>query len=250
MSRNKHQGGGRSSSGKSSNSGPRATAAKCRSCDSATPPDARYCHVCGKPLHGKPTPKRRDLGAIALYSVIAISIVAAVAGFVFFASQSKVAQPPATAVDSSAARPGQPFDLSSISPRVAADKLFNRVMMAQEQGNMQEVMQFAPKPLQAYDLVANLDADSHYHIGLIHAAMGDFGKVRKQAEILKQLSPNHLLGLFLEHNAAEESGDRNTAAKASAAFAAAYDSEIKTGKPEYEAHRKSIDNFRAGIGDR
>ena len=182
--------------------------------------------------------------------MIAVSIAAAAAGIVFFASQNQGAPPPAIAVDSSAALPGQPFDLSSISPRVAADRLFNRVMMAQEQGNMQEVMQFAPKTLQAYDLVANLDADAHYHIGLIHAATGDFGKVRKQAEILKQLSPNHLLGLFLEHNAAEESGDRNTAAKASTAFAAAYDSEIKTGKPEYEAHRKSIENFRTGIGGR
>jgi hypothetical protein len=180
--------------------------------------------------------------------VIVVSIAAAAVGIVFVASENQVAPPPATTFDGPAVPSGQPVDLSSMSPREAADRLFNRVMMAQEQGNIQEVMQFAPKTLQAYDLVANLDADALYHIGLIHTATGDFDNVWKQVELLKQISPNHLLGLFLEHNAAEKSGDRNTAAKASAAFAAAYDSEIKTGKPEYEAHRKSIENFRTGIG--
>jgi mono/diheme cytochrome c family protein len=247
LSRKKRHGdgGSRSHKGKTPNSGPRATAAKCRSCGTPTPPNAKYCHVCGTPLRGESAPKRRDPVAIALYSVIAVSIAAAAAGIVFFASQNQGTPRPPTTADNPAARPGQPVDLTSMSPRQAADQLFNRIMMAQEQGNMPEVMQFAPKALQAYDLVVNLDADAHYHIGLIHAAVGDFDKVRKQVEILRQFSPNHLLGLILEHNAAVETGDENTAAKASDAFAAAYESEIMTAKPEYAAHGNMIEKFRA-----
>jgi len=250
LSRNKRRGGGqnRSHEGKKIDTGPRASAAKCRSCDSKTRPDARYCHVCGAPLHGQSAPKRRDPVAIALYSVIVVSIAAAAVGIVFVASDKQVSPTPAASFDGPAAPSGQPVDLSTMSPRKAADRLFNRIMMAQQQGDMQAVRQFAPMALQAYDRVESLDADAHYHIGLIHAAMGDLDKVLKQAGILKQFSPNHLLGLILEHNAAEISGDGNTMAKASAAFAAVYDSEIKTGKPEYEAHGNLIEKFRAANG--
>lgn len=132
-----------------------------------------------------------------------------------------------------------------MTPREAADRLFNRIMTAEEQGDKQEVMRFLPMALQAYDGLEIMDADAHYHVGLIHAAAGDFDKVRKHAGILTQFAPGHLLGLILEYDAAEQSGDRNAAAKASAAFETAYASEVKTGKPEYDAHRNTIDQFFA-----
>jgi hypothetical protein len=179
-----------------------------------------------------------------------IAVAGTLAGVVYIASENNVATPPTPVRDSSPARSGQPVDLSSMTPREAADRLFNRIMMAEEQGNTQEVLQFAPMALQAYDSVDNLDADAHYHIGLIHAATGDFDMVRKQVGILKQFSPGHLLGLILEHDAAEQSGDGDASAKASAAFAAAYVSEIKTGRPEYEAHRSSIEKFGAETASR
>lgn len=187
---------------------------------------------------------------VALYSVIGIAIAGTLAGIVYVASENNVAAPPTPAANNAPAGSGQPVDLSSMTSREAADRLFNRVMMAEEQGNTQEVLQFASKALQAYDLVDILDADAHYHIGLIHATTGDFGKVRKQVEILKQFSPSHLLGLILEHDAAEQSGDGEAAARASAAYAAAYASQIKAERPEYEAHRNSIEKFLAETAGR
>lgn len=179
-----------------------------------------------------------------------IAVAGTLAGIIYIASENNVAAPPTPATNNSPASSGQPVDLSSMTSREAADRLFNRVMMAEEQGNTEEVLQFAPKAIQAYDLVGNLDADAHYHIGLVHAAVGDFDMVRKQVGILKQFSPGHLLGLILEHGAAEQSGDGDAAAKASAAFAAAYASEIKAGRPEYEAHRNSIEKFFAETAGR
>ena len=187
---------------------------------------------------------------LALYSVIGIAVVGTLAGVVYVASQPNIAPPPAAVTENSAAPPEQQVDISSMSPREAADRLFNRVMMAEEQGNEDEVLQFAPMVLQAYERVNNLDADAQYHIGLVHAAVGDFGNVQKQIDILKQYSPDHLLGLMLEHEIAEKSGDGFAAARASDAFAAAYVSEIQTGRPEYQAHRNSIEKFFAETATR
>lgn len=247
MSRNKNQGGGgsRSQAGKTSSAGPRTAASACPSCNAVTPTGARYCPICGKPLRDQPAQQQRDPVALALYSIIGIAVVGTLAGLIYVASENNVAAPTTTSLDSPPPRAAPSVDLSSMSPREAADRLFNRVMMAEEQGNKQEVMQFLPMALQAYDRLEIMDADAHYHIGLIHAAAGDFGKVRKQAETLTQLSPGHLLGLILEYDAAEQSGDRAAAAKVAAAFSATYVSEIKTGKPEYEAHRNTIDKFFA-----
>jgi hypothetical protein len=247
LSRKKRQndGASRSHTGKTSNTGSRPVATDCPSCNAATPPGAKYCHFCGKPLPGQPADRQRDPVTVALYSVIGITVAGTLAGIVYVSSENNVAAPTTPATDSSAVLSGQPVDLSTMSSREAADRLFNRVMMAEEQGDKQEVLQFAPKAIQAYGLVDNLDADAYYHIGLIHAAMGDLGMMRKQVEMLKQVSPDHLLGLMLEYDAAEQSGDLDTAAKAAAAFAAAYVSEIKAGRPEYEAHRKTVDKFFA-----
>lgn len=247
MSRNKNQGGGgsRSHTDKTSNAGSRSTVTACPSCKAVTPPGAGFCPACGKPLRDQPARQQRDPLVVALYSIIGIAIVGTLAGLLYVASGNNVAPPPATSVASSPPRSAPAVDLSSISPREAADRLFNRVMMAEEQGNKQEVMQFLPMALQAYDRVEILDADAHYHIGLIHAAAGDLDQVRKQVEILKQFSPAHLLGLLLEYDIAEQSGDRAAATKASTAFASAYALEISSGKPEYEAHRNSIDKFFA-----
>jgi hypothetical protein len=201
-------------------------------------------------LRGQTAHRQRDPVTVALYSVIGIAVAGTLAGIVYLASENNVAAPTTPATDSSEVLSGQPVDLSTMSSREAADRLFNRVMMAEEQGDKQEVLQFAPKAIQAYGLVDNMDADAYYHIGLIHAALGEVGKMQKQVEILKQVSPGHLLGLILEHDAAEKSGDGDAAAKASAAFAAAYASEIKAGRPEYEAHRNTIEKFFAETAGR
>jgi len=193
--------------------------------------------------------------ASLLAAAVGVAAVAVVA--VVLLNPSKVAAPlpssldrsaemlPPSSFDGSPAMPGQAVDLASMTPREAADRLFNRVMMASEQGNTQEALQFAPMALMAYDRVAELDADAHYHIGRISIVAGDVENARKQIGILKQVAPDHLLGLLLEHTVAEQSGDRNAAANAKAAFAAAYDAEMKTGKREYQDHKVSIEKFHS-----
>lgn len=187
---------------------------------------------------------------LALYSIIGIAIVGTVAGVLYLANSGAVAPTPVSAPAGPAAPSAPAVDLSSMTPREAADRLFNRVVMAEEQGNLEEAERFAPMAIQAYDQVENLDADAHYHIGLIHAVTGDLDNVRKQVGILKQVAPGHLLGLILEYDAARQSGDEDAAAKVAGDFKTAYVTEINIPRPEYEAHMNSIEKFMAEVAGR
>jgi tetratricopeptide (TPR) repeat protein len=184
---------------------------------------------------------------LAIYGIIGLCVVGALVGIFFFSGQSNVTPTRAPAPMASPA-PAPTVDLSSMTPREAADQLFNRIMMADEQGNKEEVMRFAPMALQAYERVEFMDADAHFHLGLIHTAAGDYASASKEIGILKQYAPNHLLAMLLEHEAAMAAGDTNKAAAIEAAFNEAYPTEIVTNRPEYQGHLNSIEGFRARIG--
>lgn len=218
----------------------------CPSCNGPVTPNANFCPSCGKALGDGGASLSRDPVTLTIYGIIGLCVVGALVGIFFFSGPSPVtpAQAPAPM-----ASPGAPaVDLSSMSPREAADRLFNRIMMADEQGNKEEVMRFLPMALQAYDRVEFLDADAHFHLGLMYAAAGDYAAVRKEINILKQYTPNHLLAMLLEHKVAVAEGDSKTAAAIEKEFKAAYPAEIATNRPEYEAHLNSIEGFRARIG--
>jgi hypothetical protein len=240
----------RQARGKSRGAGQPATGTLCPSCKTAVRPDARFCHHCGARLSEHPAPKSWNAPTVVLYSIIALGVVVAAAGAIFMTGETPGTMPAPTAPAALSAGSGQPADISTMTPREAADRLFNRVVMASEQGNIEEALQFAPMAIQAYEGVPRLDADAHYHMGLIYEVASDFDNVRNQVAIIKQYAPDHLLGLILEHGVAEKSGDPFGAARVAAAFAAAYDAEIRADRPEYEAHRKTIENFRTTYTDR
>jgi len=224
--------------------------ARCPSCKTMVLPEARFCHACGARLVGVPGAAQWHTPTVVLYAIIGLAVLVAVAGVVMMSGgNAPVAPPPPAAAPPVASAPsggaGQPVDLSQMSPREAADRLFNRVIMASEQGNTDEAQRFAPMAIEAYGLVDRLDADAHYHMGLIYSVMGDSDAVREQISIIKQFAPNHLLALILEHDLAEKEGDTAAATRAAEAFAKAYDTEIMAGRPEYDAHRNTIEKFHA-----
>jgi len=131
-----------------------------------------------------------------------------------------------------------------MSPRQAADRLFNRVMAASENGDTAEALRFAPMALQAYDNLGTLDNDARYHVALLHLTAGDIKSARVQVGLLRKSVPNHLLGFMLEHQIAERSGKKESAARAYKAFLAAYDAEIAVEREEYQDHLNTIERFR------
>ena len=214
----------------------------CPSCGAATLSEARFCHDCGASLEGGPNGGKWSAGRLAGWGAVAGLIAVAVFAVVTFSEREGA--PPTWATPPTPMFNTLP-DLSRMTPREAADRLFNRIMMASEQGNRAEAQRFVPMAVQAYGALPALDRDARYHLALIHGVADDRANAGQQIAALRQGAPNHLLALMLEHETAVRSGDRAAVSRVLAAFAAAYDTEIATGRPEYEAHRNTIERFRA-----
>ena len=235
-----------------SNTKQSSSGTECPSCKASMIAGAKFCHQCGVPASGKPIEQRERKEQQRNWKVISFFIVgAAVWSFaLMFAALKFMPEKNATKVNPHAGvvmpsdQSAESVDLSAMTPREAADRLFNRVMAAEEQGRNEEVIQFGPMALQAYKLVDPLDADARYHIGLISLSLGDLDNARAQIRNLEAEVPDHLLALTLAFRVAAKTGDDKGASAARAQFAAAYPAEIRSGRPEYEAHSATIEAFR------
>ena len=217
---------------------------------------ASFCHRCGgvlgrPPAAGRWKPAR---STVIVVSVAAFSILGTALTAAFLSRPDRSPAPVTRMSDGGDAMPavsqGAPassVDISRMTPREAADRLFNRVMSASERGDQAEALRFAPMAVEAYGRVAELDADARYHVGVLHNLLGELDRSRQQIARLKEVAGAHLLALVLEHDIAVLSGDQALAARTAAEFTAAYESEMATGRPEYQAHSFSIDKLRTTI---
>jgi hypothetical protein len=135
-------------------------------------------------------------------------------------------------------------DLSSMSPREQADRLFDRVMRAEEGGNANEVSFFGPMAIQAYAMLGKLDPDARYHVGLLEAATGNEAGALAQADSLEKEAPRHLFVPLIRWEVAKRRNDSAALRRAYRQFLDSYDQEIGTDKSEYAAHRTRLDGFR------
>jgi len=246
--------------GKRHDAGPPAGGGKaasiCAACGTPARPGAKFCHECGARLGGRSPGGWSRAVPVALLAGLVVVVFAVVVGVAFmlrpelFRAPQSASRMPQSASGAPAASSAPSADLSQMSPKEAADWLFNRTMRAQELGNPDEARRFAPMALEAYGRIDGLDADAHYHLGLLYGVMDDDANMRRQIDALRQVAPNHLLAFALEHELALKRGDEAAAERAVAALNAAYDSEIAAGRPEYEAHSFSIDRLRAGSSGR
>lgn len=218
----------------------------CASCGGKIAAGARFCQHCGRSVSGDAAgllnAQTMTVAGAACLSLVAVGLL--------FSSVIDDGAPAPTTVSPSrtdSPAPGQPPDLSTMTPREAADRLFNRVMMADEQGNDEEVAQFAPMAIAAYDRLNELDLDALYHVGLIHAATEDGEDAFDVVERLRAVVPGHLLAITLEHRLATAANDQVLADRAIERFRAAYEEEIQVDRPEYRDHRRQIDLFRETI---
>jgi hypothetical protein len=218
---------------------------QCPGCGQST--TGKYCSHCGTPLTTAVTPAPWNAQTIAPWAALGIATLALIVALVALFSRgdsTSVPEPVLPPLSSSFPAAGQPPDLSSMSPREAADRLFNRVMAASENGDNAEALRFAPMALQAYDNLGTLDNDARYHVALLHLTTGNSKSARAQIDLLRKSAPNHLLAFMLEHQIAEHSGNKDGVARAYKAFLAAYDAEIATGREEYQDHLNTIERFR------
>ena len=137
-----------------------------------------------------------------------------------------------------------------MSPRQQADRLFDRIMTANVQGNRAEVDFFGPMAVQAYGMLGPLDVDARYHLGMIHALAGDLGALEAQRDSIRASVPDHLFATLLDGELARLLSDTAALRRAHARFLETVDQEIQSAKPEYADHRPALDEFRQAAAGR
>jgi len=217
---------------------------QCLRCGAPLSPEAQFCHACGAPQAS--TAKPPIPMPLLMGGFLVVLVAVAVASYEIGRSSSP-ANPSGGSI--SAAASAGPPDISNLSPRQAADSLFNMVMRSHQDGDFQRVNMFAPMAIQAYANVGVLDPDAHYHLGLIHLISGDFEGARAEADSMEQAVPNNLLAIVLRHNVAQMQGDSAASVAAYRRFLANYDQQIGLNRPEYQDHSPIIDNFRQQAQD-
>ncbi len=131
---------------------------------------------------------------------------------------------------------GAPPDLSSMTPREAADRLFNRVMSAAAREDTAEANSFLPMAINAYELAEPLNADGLFHLSLLQRAAGDYEASLATALEGLQEAPNHLLNLSSAAEAELRLGQTEAGRAHYQRLLEAWDQELATGRSEYEEH--------------
>ncbi len=248
----------------------------CPSCGSPAAADDLYCTECGEPLRERPRkgPRAYVPWVLAALSLVAFSV--AIALWVQERSAPREAGAPPTgsvlsgggglmegrdpgsdggaADDGGAARDGgmpSASELAGMSPREAADRLFNRAMMlADRGGGADSAAFFARMGVRAYRRVppAEIDPDLRFHVGLLHLVTGDAGAASAQADTILADEPGHLLGLLLAARAAEARGDAGAAERWRDSLGAVAERTDLEARPAYRAHRELIAEAAEGDG--
>lgn len=217
-----------------------AASRTCSSCGAPLSGTAQFCHACGAKQGGETRPlPPAVIGLVALAIVVVVAVVAYSAG----KSSTDTGMPPSAAAPF-ASGGGVAPDISNLSPREQADRLFNLVMTAHEQGDAARMNQFTPMAINAYIALGALDPDAHYHVGLISAITGNLDEARARADSMDAAVPGHLLASMLRNSVAQMAGDEAASLAAQRAFLEHYDEQITSGRQEYIDHQRSIEPFK------
>ena len=236
-----------------------ALSAACRECGNPLPRGAKFCNMCGASASASAAPAAAARPSVLPWAITGLALLALIAVVVIPRlggrdEQPAAGQPPFAAApgetggqQAMGAPAGDPrsVDLSSMTPRDATDRLFNRVMTAVSTGDTAQARQFVPMAVMAYQRVDSLNADGRYHLAALQLVAGDYASARAQADTLLAGNPSHLFGLF---TAAQAEGGRGNQAGARALyqrFVQSYDREVAKKLPEYEEHSQGLPAMKA-----
>ncbi len=247
-------------------------APSCRNCNAPLKPGARFCRECGTstiPTADTPT---RPLGAgsaaasaaaaaspaaaggssVATYAPWGLAALLLIAVVAYFSGQGTATAP---AAEGAAGTPpgvapfangggggGAPPDISAMSPRERAGRLYDRIMRYVEEGKRDSASFFAPMAMASFDVLGpELDTDARYDYGRVASETGSYDVAFAQADTILKASPDHLLALSLRGRTYRLKGDAAAAETAWKQFLAVKDAELKKNLPEYQAHATDIE---------
>jgi hypothetical protein len=135
-------------------------------------------------------------------------------------------------------------DLSSMTPREAADRLFNRVMTAVSANDNTEVVGFLPMAIRALELAEPLDIDGKFHLVLLRLTGQFNAEALEGAEEILTQQPKHLLGLAMAGDASLALGDSASARAYYGRWLEAYETEAAKDLLEYRDHSPMFPEMR------
>ena len=215
----------------------------CPKCNAATEAGDQFCNQCGGAV---PT----GTGAGRLQGLAGNTLAAwAVAGLLLITTVVLIATRGSGGREITLAPPaaqtqGAAPDLSSMTPREAADRLFGRVMGSVEAGDQAQADQFLPMAIGAYARIDPLNLDDRFHLSLLHAVGGDGATALTVAQEGLAVRSTHLLLLAAAAEAAIVLEDAALAEANYELLVDSFDTEIAAGLPEYapEAHSGDLLN--------
>jgi hypothetical protein len=220
----------------------------CTGCRSLLTPGAKFCHRCGTAAGSQPATVAQRTPTTALpWAVAAIAmlaVIALVAGQRFAATRAPA--PAGTEAPFAGGAPGgapdgvRAPDISNLSPRERADRLFDRMMRLSSEGKADSVQFFAPMALSVYQTIGALDADLRYDYGRVAEIAGEPTIATAQADSILAADSTHLLGLVLAVRAAQLRGDSTAAATFRRRLLSSEPAESAKRLPEYERHQSDI----------
>ncbi len=244
-------------------------ALSCLGCGSPVTPGTRFCTSCGTPVGGRtvrgaraPTedtgaagaPRRKGADAGWWVAGGLLAVVVVVVGVEVLAD-SNDGPPPAGPLASGAAQGGRPPDLSTMTPREAADRLFNRVMTAAAREDTAEANSFLPMAINAYELAQPLDDDGLFHLSLLQRAANEYEASLATALQGLESNPDHLLNLSAAGEASLQLGDVQAGREHYERMLDSWDGELAAERQEYEEHgpllpliREDAEAFLSGGG--
>jgi tetratricopeptide (TPR) repeat protein len=227
----------------------------CEQCGAKASPGAAFCNQCGAKLAAG---GRRQAAASLVGGQNLPWWIAGAAMFVAIVVMGvNMVQPggSGTPAPSGATAPGAagapfaggggvPPDLGSMTPREAADRLFNRVMSSVSVGDSASARAFLPMAIAAYDRARPLDHDGLFHLSLLNrTAMNLDAALANAREVLAE-DADHLLALTAAAEAAAELGDRAAAEGYYRRVLAVWDAQMARRLPEYLDHSAFLQSVR------
>lgn len=235
---------------------------QCANCETSLPPGARFCNACGHavsdgrdasgprrkgaaPAAAAAAPENRTLSYLP-WAVAAVGLVAVVA---YVAGGGGAAAAPSSGATAAVNAPfangggsGAAPDISSLSPRERAARLYDRIMRYAEEGKTDSLQVFAPMAIASFEMLgADLDLHARYDLGRVALEAGQLNVAVAQADTILKSSPTHLLGLALQARTADREKNSAAAKRSWSAFLSAKDAELKKNLEEYQAHAADID---------
>ncbi|MEQ1858092.1 MAG: tetratricopeptide repeat protein [Longimicrobiales bacterium] len=223
----------------------------CNQCGAKAGPAAMFCNQCGAKVDGGAGGHRAAAASVVggqnlpwWIAGVAMFVLIVVVGVNMVQPGPTAPTDPAAPFAGGAAT-GQPPDLSTMTPREAADRLFDRVMRSASSGDSASAQAFLPMAISAYDRAQPLDYDGLFHLAMLNRVAGNLDAAIATAEQVLAAEPNHILALSEAAEAAIEQGRPDDAAGYYQRLVQAYPQEATRPLPEYQGHSNLMETARA-----